>query len=180
MNQNPVLRTALQYGAYSGIGSFIYFLIVYYAGHNPLAGPITWVGSAIPIVFIVLGTKHFREFYLEGFIAYKKALGIGMFITLAAAVLFSLLIYIFGTVIDSKIVEMYINESLDAMEKGKGWLGNEFYEKALDQITKTTMRDISWGDFYKTVIGGFIVSLVVAGIYSKEKPFFEKDANEQH
>ena len=177
MNQNSVLKTALQYGAYSGLSSFIFFLVIYFTGHNPL-GAASWLGAWIPIVFIVLGTKYHRNNDLEGYMNYGRGLGIGTLIALCASIIISMSIYIFGTVVDAKILEPYLNEMMEATEKAKSFMSEELYDKGMEQITKMTMKDVAWSNFYNVILGGFIVSLITAAIYRKEKPFFEQDKNE--
>lgn len=175
------MRTALQYGAYSGLSCFAFFLLLYYSGHNPL-GKWSWLGAWIPIVFIAVGTKHFRDVVLDGYINYGKALSIGTLISAAAAITFSLLVYCFGSVIATSLAEMQFNDAVNTLEKGKDILGEEWYEKTMTQLEESkntiTTASIAFNDFFSKSLGGFIVSLIVAAFYKREKPFFEKSDNE--
>jgi hypothetical protein len=171
----PVLRTALNYGAGIGISCFVVFLLIYFAGFNPL-GNASWLGAWIPVVFICLSTRHFREQETEGFIGYGNAFRIGLLTAMAGALLFALIIYLFGTLIDSNLVTLYKNDVVEQLEQTKAFLGDSLYEKMMENVNQTTMFSISSGDFFTKCIGGLIVSLITAAVYKKDPPVFKENA----
>lgn len=173
MNTNPLLRTTLNYGALSGIASFIVFLAIYFKGMNPL-GSVSWIGAWIPIVFICLSTKFYRDHYLSGFMTYGQAMKTGLLTALAASFLFVLLIYIFATVIDASIIEQYKNEMRSGMEETKFMFSREMFEQGMESIEKLTMATISYNDFFMKMIGALLVSLITAAVYRKQPAEFEE------
>jgi hypothetical protein len=167
MNSNPLLKTALNFGAMSGLGSFAVFLLLYYNGVNPL-GNATWVGAWIPIVFICIATKNYRDHFLAGEITYWQAVKTGMATAIAASFLYAFLIYIFVTLIDGNVVTAFKNEKLLDLEQTKFMFNEDFYEKMVDEIDKFTIGTIAFNDFFMKIIGSFLVSLITAAIYRKQ------------
>ena len=174
---NPQVKTAMQYGAYSGLSSFCFFLLLYFVSSNPL-GNKSWLGAWIPIVFIVLGTKYFRDSENGGFIAYWRGVGTGTFIALFSSLLFALLIYLFGTLADPQILENYKVESLQGIEEAKKFLTSETMlsrlDEAIEKIEKFSMSELALSFFYNGIFGGFVISLIVAAVLKKQKPLFEE------
>lgn len=171
------LKISVVHGILSALLSFVVFLILYFVKTNPVSGAPTWLGIWIPILFICLAIKKDRDENLGGYINYGRALGTGMLVTLTAATLYSVLIFLFGTYIGTDIVDTMKNETLLAMEKAKGILGEEMYDRALSDIANMNMAQIAFGDWQKTILGGFIVSLIAAGVFKKKRPMFESQEN---
>jgi uncharacterized protein DUF4199 len=172
MNSNPLLKTAVNFGAMSGLCSFAVFLGLYYKGINPL-GNASWLGWWIPVVFICIATKIYRDRFLAGEISYGQAMKIGLTTAMAASFLFVLLIYIFASLIDSNVVTMYKNEALKGMEETKFIFSDEMYEEAIESIEKINIRNIAFNDFLTKMFGALLVSLVTAAVYRRKKQEME-------
>jgi hypothetical protein len=172
MNTHPLFKTAINFGAMSGIGSFAVFLALYYKGINPL-GNASWVGAWIPVVFICIATKYYRDHFLAGEISYGHAMKIGLLTAMAASILFALFVYIFVTLIDSTIVTTFKNEKLFELEETKFMFGDEFYDKMVDGIEKINISTIAFNDFFIKMIGGLLVTFVTAAVYRKKNPEME-------
>ena len=163
MNTHPLFKTAMNFGAMSGLGSFAVFLGLYYKGINPL-GNASWVGAWIPVVFVI-ATKYYRDHFLAGEISYGHAVKIGLLTAIAASFLFALLIYIFVTLIDSTIVTTFKNEKLLELEETKFMFGDEFYDKMVEGIEKINITTIALNDFFTKMMGALLVTLVTAAVY---------------
>jgi hypothetical protein len=166
MTNNCLSKTAVNYGAMSGLASFIVFLALYFKGVNPL-GNASWLGVWIPIVFIILSTKFYRTQCLEGFITYGQAMKIGLWTSFAAALLFSLLVYIFVTIIDGNVLELYKNEIRSGLEEIKYMLSKQLYEQLMENNEKETIAMIAYKDFFMKMVGGLIVSFITSAMYRK-------------
>lgn len=173
MDTSPQLRTAMMYGAFSGISSFLVFIIIYMIGKNPL-GMFSWLAFWIPILFIILGIQNYRDKELGGYIGYGRALGTGVLITLFLAILFSVLSYAFLTFIGTDILEVHKLEMIEGMEKAKQYMGDTLYETGLEEIDSMTIGKMALGDFQNKIIGGVFVSLFIAAFLRKRKPLFEE------
>jgi len=163
---NTLRKTAINIGALSGLSSFAAFILMYAGGMNPL-GKASWLGSWIPVVFICIATKIYRDQAGGGYITYWKAFQAGVFTSMAGAFLFALLIYIFGTLVDVSLIEKYRNEILAEMEMTKMFFNAEFYDLTLESIEKITMSQLAQNDFLLKVLGGTLVSFVTAAIFRK-------------
>lgn len=167
MNSNPLLKTAVNFGAMSGLGSFAVFLGLYYKGINPL-GNASWLGAWIPVVFICIATKICRDRFLAGEISYGQAMKIGLTTAMAASFLFALLVYIFATLIDNNVITMYKNEFLQGMEDTKFMFSDEMYEQTIESMDKITIINIAFTDFLAKMLGALLLTLVTAAIYRKQ------------
>lgn len=176
MNNNPLLKTAMQYGAYSGLSNFAFFLLLYFVTSNPL-GNIGWLGFWIPILFIVIGTKFHRNNDLEGYMKYWRGVNIGSLIALCASLIYAILVFAFVTLADPEILANYKNEALAGMDEARKYLSNDSILSAMDEaekkIEEMTVSEIAQSVFFNGIIGGFIVSLIVAAIFRKDKPLFD-------
>ena len=177
---NTQFRTSLYYGFFSAISCFIFFLIIYFIGKNPV-GNWSWLGFWIPILFMILGVKAHRDIDLGGTINYGHALGTSFIVAVSGALMFAILAYLFGILIGTNIPSMMISESAEQIEKAKQYMGETMYEKAMMSLeemkgnTFYALFKIMLGDFEGKVIGGFIVSLLVAAFMKKSgNPFPER------
>ena len=152
--------------------SFIIFIILYIMGNNPF-GPMSWIGSVIPVVFIFMGTKKIRDEQYEGIITYGQALLTGVIITFAWSLGFAILSYLFCKFIDIQILQWHIDELIVNIERAGEFIGEEMMEESISQIEKMSLFDIIQADFINKIIGGLIISLSVAGIVKRQKPMFE-------
>lgn len=173
MNTSPQLRASMMYGTYSGLSSFLLFIIIYVIGKNPL-GALSLMGFWIPILFIILGIQNHRDKDLEGFISYGRALGTGVLITLFLAILFSVLAYAFLTFVATGILEVHKAEMIEGMDRVKKIFGESINDKVLEEIENITFGKIAFGDFQNKVSGGVLTSLIVAAFLRKSKPIFDQ------
>src|SRR3954471_10807157 len=111
MNSSAQLKTAMKYGAFSGLSAFLVAVILYMLGKNPL-GTLSWFGFWIPILFIVLGIQYHRDKDLGGDITYGRGVGTGFLITLFSTILFCAVIYAFFTFFATDVLEIHKAESL--------------------------------------------------------------------
>lgn len=169
MNPGRLVHIALNYGALSGLSCFGMFLLLYFLGFNPL-GSISIVGIWIPVVFICLSTKTYRENELEGFMSYKQGIKIGFFTALSGGLLFAFLIYIFGRIIDENLVENYKKEFIVQLEATKSFFSDKMYDMYMTSINEQTMSKLAFSEFISKAIGGLIVSLITAAIFKKQPP----------
>jgi hypothetical protein len=169
MNDNYFVKTSLHYGALSGIGSFLFYLLLYFAGQN-LFGPVTMLGIWIPVLFIVFAIRFYRNGYLGGYITFGRAFLLGVTTSLFGAALFGLSFYLFGIIYDPGLVESYKLMAEDSLEQGKALLSDSMYEKAMDSIELVTMGSLAFSEAFNKVLGGALISLVVALIMKRKSP----------
>ena len=137
-------------------------------------GPGSWLAAWIPPLFIFLAVKRFRNHESGGYIRFKAAFVTGTMTAMSGALLYSLIIYIFGTLIDPAIIDNFKELMLADLEKTedmmRSMVGDSIYEQSIEEVKKTTLRSIATTDFIYKSFGGGIVSLIVAAILKHKKP----------
>lgn len=166
-------RTQLNYGSAAGTLAFVFFVLYGYFGLNPI-GNMSWFSSWIPVLFIILAIRKIRDTELEGYITYKKGLSIGILTSLVYASLFGMMIYIYGTFIDSSFLELYKNEAFDGMELMEKYLDDSTMDLMIKEIDSITIGRTAISDFQTKLVGGIICSLIIAGFLKRERPIFDE------
>jgi hypothetical protein len=170
---NMQLRTSVYYGFLCAASCFFFMLLLYFAGKYPL-GKWSWLGTWIPIVFMIRGVKAHRDIDLGGSITYRQAFGTSYLVALSNAIMLCLLIFLFGILVGTNIISLMISESVEKLEKAKSFMTEEVYESAMNSLEEMkanqsyTLFRIVLGEFTVKSIGGIIVSMVVASFMKKE------------
>ena len=171
MEGNLSIKTALHYGALSGLSVFLFFLVIYFSGYN-VFGAAPFLGFWIPVVFIVLATRFHRDHNLAGSMSFWQGFSIGLFTTFFSATLFGLAFYLFTLVYAPDLLEIYKTQAELSMEEGKALLSEAMYEKAMEGIEQVTLGSLAFSESFNKVIGGVLISLVTAAIYRRKPQVF--------
>ncbi len=172
MNENNVAKTALHYGAMSGLTVFLFFMLLYFSGFN-IFGPSSILGLWIPVVFIVLATRFHRDHHLGGAMTYGQGFSIGLLTAFFSATLFGLAFYLFGTIYESGLLSSYKTQAAISLEDGKGILSDSLYEKAMESIDLVSMSSLAFSESFNKLLGGAIISLITAAVFRRKKPIIE-------
>jgi len=170
---NLQVRASLYYGFLNAAGCFFFSLILYFAGKNPL-GTWGWLGVWIPIVFMVAGVRAHRDIDLGGAINYSHAFATSFLVALSGAIMFCILIYLFGILVGTNITSMMISESAEKIEKAKSDLDKDLYDKAKHSLEEMklspsyTLFRMVLGEITIRSLCGFLFSLIVAGFMKKD------------
>lgn len=174
MQNPPILKTALNYGALSGLVSFIVFMVLYWMNLNPL-GPASWLGAWVPILFIILATRHYRNYENGGYLFYWTGFRIGFLTACSAAFVFGALSWFFVSYVDGEILDRFKQESLEAMELTEGMMksivGESAFEQSVQSITNMEMIEVTTSDIFNKMLGGLISALIIAAFLRREPNF---------
>lgn len=163
---HSVVKAALNYGIITGIILVIYSLITWLIGQftNQLLGYVPYI---ILLVFIVIGTKEYREELPGKAITYGTALGYGTLLSLYVSIFATIFSYLFLTFIDPDIIEML-----------KTQVEEEFLKQGIpDEQIEMTMKIqnklitpivISIMNIFSYTFIGFVISLITSAILKKE------------
>lgn len=164
----------MTYGAYAGLVSIVFFLILHYSGLSGTNGVFQWLGYVPFAVFIFLGTRQFRDQFLGGYIRYGKALASGVLISLFCGVLLAFFMYFFMKVIDTdqKMMSMIREQNEQAM------LDRNMSEEEIEKTLEISAQFLTPGFIaVMSVIGyvffGFLISLFTSFFLKKEDDSFE-------
>jgi len=103
--------TIKKFGPYAAItGAVLFFSALYFLNGlsykvQEISGYATIVMS---LIFVFFGIKHFRDKENDGIVSFKKALIIGITITVFAAISFAIVDYIYTTMINQNFAKDYI------------------------------------------------------------------------
>jgi membrane protease YdiL (CAAX protease family) len=170
MLERPIIKTALRYGVLAAVVSFTVLLLVYTVGKNPYGQNAFYSLFLLPI-FIFLGTSFYKK-HLNPHIKFFEGLKFGWFITLIAAVVFSLLIFGFAQVTGADSIPKHIAEMKAMMEISKAQFlklpnGQQAYAFNYQQLDLITPKTLVLDNFIKLLLIGFLFSLVSATFYRK-------------
>jgi hypothetical protein len=169
------IKNAFNYGSIAGIVGFFLFLTIYIMGANPLAG-WSWILFWIPIVFVTLAIKKERDQNLNGFISYGQGFLAGLIVSLVYASLYAILVYFFLMFVDSSLIDQVKQQAMEGFDKAAEILGEEIYDKMLEQLDQTNAGSLAFGELFWKSIWGIIVTLILAAILKKSpSPFDEPD-----
>jgi hypothetical protein len=169
-------KNAANIGTIAAITSFIFAFIMILTNVNPL-GNAKYLSTWIPILAIYLVIKKERE-ENNNYIEFGKAFTAGLITSFFWASLFSILFFLYGKVIDSNLIELYRNDVFIKMEEAKKYIPEKYYDLAIKEIENTSIGKVAFNDYWTKIIWATILSLIIALVMKKKKPFFEENNSE--
>jgi len=171
-------KMAANYGTIAGLISFAFFIVLAMMGENPI-GNWSTIAALIPIYFLYVGTKKYRDQEMQGSIKFSQAFMFSLTTTFFYSTIFAALAYMYGALIDTELVELIKADLMKNMDQVAVMFGenSKLMDEAIKQIENTNIGQIAWGQYWNKIIWGFIISLIIAGILKKEKPMFDDTTN---
>lgn len=158
--------TVFTYGLYLGIASIVFSLITFYSG---MLGNtyFSYLAYLIPIIFIFMGLKFYKEKENAGVLRYGQGVGLGVLISLVGGVVSSIFTYVYFVFIDpSKHTEMLAVVQEKQLEAGVPAAQLEQMDGIMSvMMSPTSMAIIG---IVGSVIGGLIIALIVSAILKKD------------
>ncbi|MCL6267035.1 DUF4199 domain-containing protein [Flagellimonas myxillae] len=166
-------KTIIRYGLYGALTICLLFLASWYLLNDLSFSTQEVLGYASMVVslgFVYFGIKHFRDKENHGKIAFKKALTIGVLISLITAVAFGLLDVFFTEVLNPEFMEEYYQATVKDMRNSLP--PDEFELKLAEIESQKAMFSnplFSFALMSMTVfVIGFIISLISALILQRK------------
>jgi hypothetical protein len=180
--KHSLLQFTMTYGAILGIVSVMFSLILYMTGFMPynfkrmiLVGLTSLI---ITIVFLVVGTKSYRDKILGGSISYWNAVITGLLIVAFSTIIASFYTLIFNLYIDPEYTGKMIEASKNWWYDYLNNIGAPDYqiEQTMDRMDKqladATPLKTFFQSIYTSVIFGFVLSLITSAFIKKQpNPF---------
>jgi hypothetical protein len=170
MNQSVSgFKLFVNFGALCALIMFAMVIIIWKMGYFPM-GESSILFSWLPFVFMFSGAKRYRDTMNGGVIYYWEAFKAMMVICGAAALLYVMLMYIFGTVIEPNFIQQYKDFTLQAFDTMKGsmknMVGSSSYEKIedamIESMQKVTLTSLLFSEYLNKLFYGAILSLFMA------------------
>jgi hypothetical protein len=163
-------KSSVNYGAMSGLSCFAVFILIFLMGFNPL-GPGSWFAVWIPPLFIYFAIRYYRNHLLGGVMKFGEGFWAGLFTAFSGALLYSLLIVIFGKIIDPDLMDNFKEAMLRDFDQNEKMMrdimGDRMFEIGIEEIKNMTLTQHATSDFVNKAISGIIYSLVIAGILKR-------------
>ncbi|MES2837954.1 MAG: DUF4199 domain-containing protein [Bacteroidota bacterium] len=159
-------------GSQSALASFAFFILLYILDVNPI-GNYTILGIWIPIVFIVRGTRFYRDKLNDGLLTYWKGVSVGAIFSIFSASLFTFLFYIFVKVIDMSILDNHIIETQEAGQKyieifvKDEEIADLAYAQLVEEVSKIDLISLTQSLFFSKLSGGIFISLITSAFLRK-------------
>lgn len=171
MEEKPsVARIALKWGVIAGVVYMIYTTVLYLTelfGNSSLG----FISFALAIVFIVLAMREFKTLN-NGFMSYGEGLSVGTLVSAISGLISSTYGLVYTTFIDPTIPQK-LQDKIQEQWEAQG-MTDEQIEQASGMMQWTQSPGITFFfGILAAIIGGLIISLIVAAILRKNKPVFE-------
>ncbi|HHJ10794.1 MAG TPA: DUF4199 domain-containing protein [Bacteroidetes bacterium] len=177
-NRTSVWKATLNTGIFLGLVLVLYSLLLYFTNQITNRN-LGYISLVIDIVGLCLGINSFRKNYRDGFLSYGQVLGAGVVISLYAAIISGIFVYVLYAYIDQDLIRQLLDISRDKMmEKGMNDQQIEMSMKITSKIMKPWFMGIS--SVLNGVFFGTLISLIL-GIFLKregEAPFAEATTEE--
>lgn len=164
---NPLISVPRKFGSLGGSLSIILFLILYFAGKNPLilSRQIDIGYIIIALIFIFFSIKEFRDNSNNGVLRFWQGIIVGFLTYLLISIIYAFFIIIFIEWIDNEPLIDYKNDSINFLMEHKQTfieeLGKENFEVAITEMKQMTSLKISYSHFLqKTIIGLFLTVIL--------------------
>ena len=172
-NSNSVTKWAMTYGLYLGVFHIIFIVILYLTGHFFNSGYYGYISTAVVVWITWTGLVKFRDGVNGGFIKYGQGLGLGVLISVFAAIFAAATMYIIMK-FDGSLSDDMLSLMVEEIEKS-GLSGDmvDNVEKMYEMMV--TPGVVALSAYINKVVGGTIISLVVAAFVKKnpESGFYE-------
>ncbi len=166
-------KTVIRFGSYGAVTICILFLISWFLLADvsfTTQEVLGYISMVLSLSFVFFGIKHFRDKENQGKVSFKKALTIGVLISLITALAFGILDVFYTEVLNPDFMVEYYNDTVESMRNA---LPPDEFEKELARIeTQKKMFSsplFSFALMAMTVfVIGFIISLTSALILQRK------------
>lgn len=169
-------EVALISGILTGLGSFLFLLLLYVLGLNPF-GQYKLIYLPIYAFGIVGGLKYFMDYRNGGYLNGGRSVLMTLIINFSAALVYATFIYIFLAYIDQNVLILHKQELTGLMLRFKSEAGEHLdiknYEAQFASIKSISARDIAIDEWLKTSAIGFVLAMAIAVIIKKSPPIVQ-------
>jgi len=170
---NPIFIVPFRYGLLASVISIALFLILYYAGKNPLLIPAILDFRVIlfPII-LVFAIRDFKELKNRRVLHFWQGLSVGFQTILISSLIMAIFIFIFGGLIEPQFVQEYILKMTDQInslsEEVIESIGEDAFVRSLELLPDTTIFDLSFDYFLKSLPYGVFLTIIISLILRKK------------
>ncbi len=165
------MKPAVKYGLISGIVGVLFNLVMYITGINRTSSIqiIQWLTVIIPVVFMYLAIKTYRDEIGNGWITFGKAFNQAFIVGIVGGLIGSVYHFLYLKFIDPTYSDYLIQVQVEKMtERG---MNDELIDKAMKQMEPfmTPVVQFGFAIFFSLFIAA-VLGLIMAGIMKKPNP----------
>ena len=168
---HPIIAVGLRYGLVSGALSVILFFVVMLFDENPLI-VTKWFDYLLTLGFVFFGVREFRLYYNGGALQFWQGASVGFTLYVSSAALFALIIGTYLATAGQDWVTDYVADRSALVQENQAnfteELGATTYQQVLAEVQATTTIDIVLDDFYRKLMIGVFVTLIVAMVQRRQ------------
>lgn len=157
---------AIRYGIGAGIATIGFYLLFYFIDKRLMFNPgIYWGSLALPLVAMVLACRQ-QARVQGGRLSWKEGIQIAFVVYVVAMAIYYLFYYVLFAYLDPGLVSVQAEVMQAGMERAKAILG-ERQAGAWEELDPEDLRVTpakSFFAFSQSLIGGFLLSLLVGGL----------------
>jgi hypothetical protein len=171
--KNPIITVPFRYGILAATISIILFIILYFAGKNPLLIPpfLDFRIILYPII-LVFAIRDFKENKNEGTLHFWQGMSVGLQAMVISSFLVAVFILIFGSFVEPRFVPEYIRlmtEQIKGLnENVVESVGKEAIDKSLELLSTTNIFDLAIDYFIKSLPYGVFLTIIISLILRKK------------
>lgn len=169
-------KHAIRFGIFAGIGTVLFLYLFYWMDKKMMLQPsIVWSTMFLYIIAMYMAPLEERK-ENEGYLLFKPALKASFLVYIIANGIYTIFNYILYNFLDPGMLEVqkeYFHEHKEILE---GFLPQSTYEefvKSLEHLNYSLGTIIS--HYFITLIGGFILAVIIANIIKRNPPVFEEE-----
>jgi putative flippase GtrA len=165
-------KTVLKFGLYGFCTAAVLFFLALVLGSElsyKAQEIIGYSSIVISLLFVFFGIKNYRDKENNGYISFGRALGVGMLITLFAALGFAIIDFVYTSYINPEFVESYMNHSIEKLQLE--YSGEELANKTKEvkeSFEGMTSFGLALFMFSTVILIGFIISLISSLVLNKK------------
>jgi len=168
---SPIVKIAGKYGLIGGLVLTGTLIGLYYLGRHPLMIPLIFdLRIFLFTLFLIFAIKEFKD-QNERKLHFWQGMAVGIVCYVLITFITSILLLIFGGIIEPSFVTDYIRQSLDNLNANRevleGTIGTERLESAIQSIPSTTANNLAFDYFLKSTPIGFILTLIISLLQRK-------------
>lgn len=156
-------KTVLRFGLYGSIAICILFLISWFVlDHLPYSTQevLGYVSMILALGFVFFGIKQYRDMENDGKVSFKKALLIGVLISLITALAFGILDVFYTEVLNPDFMTEYYNRSVESVKASLP--ADEFEAKLAEMESQKELFSNPLFSFALMAMTVFVIGLIIS------------------